>query len=243
MAAARPILGLVALFLLAGGILLQFLTILSGATQGSPEDQFYFLQASTGGIPNARNPTRWTFFAVCGVDGSGHNANCGAKKAALPFDPPRNFMTTTNVPQQFIGTHKYYYLSRFMFAFYLIALFFAVVALFTGLLALCSRLGGYLSALNTAIALFFQAITASLMTAWVIKGRNAFQSAGFTAHVGVKLMAFTWTIVACFFIATVLFCIGGTVGRDKSSVRRKRSTRSNRSRGSFLESGVKDDYS
>jgi hypothetical protein len=51
-----------------------------------------------------------------------------------------------------------------MFAFYLIALFFAVVALFTGLLALCSRLGGYLSALNTGIALFFQALAAALMT-------------------------------------------------------------------------------
>jgi hypothetical protein len=51
-----------------------------------------------------------------------------------------------------------------MFAFYLVALFFAVCAFFTGLLALCSRLGGYLSALNTAVALFFQTLTAALMT-------------------------------------------------------------------------------
>lgn len=246
--AARPILGLVSLVILAGGILLQFFTILSGAVNSSPENQFYFLEASNiGSIPNARNPSRWTFFAVCGVDTSGHNANCGAPVPALPFDPPRNFRTEANVPEQFIGTRHYYYLSRFMFAFYLIALFFAVVALFTGLLALCSRLGGYLSALNTSVALFFQTISATLMTAWSVQGRDAFRSAGYSARLGVKLYAFTWAAMACFLISTVLFCCGGAVGRDSSGVRRKRSTRSTRSRGSFLDTEsqrrVKDDYS
>lgn len=61
-------------------------------------------------------------------------------------------------------THKYYYLTRFMFAFHLIALFFGVCALFTGLLALCSRIGSFLSSLPCSIALFFQTLTAALMT-------------------------------------------------------------------------------
>ena len=92
------------LIILAGGILLQFLVILSGGVNGNPENQIYFLEASNiGNIPNARNPSRWTFFAVCGVDLNGRNANCGAPVPALPFDPPRNFNTQTNVPQQFIG--------------------------------------------------------------------------------------------------------------------------------------------
>jgi len=51
-----------------------------------------------------------------------------------------------------------------MFAFYLIALFFAVLALFTGVLALCTRIGSFLSGANAALALFFQTITAALMT-------------------------------------------------------------------------------
>lgn len=51
-----------------------------------------------------------------------------------------------------------------MFAFELIALFFAVCALFTGMLALCTRLGSYLSGLLTTIALLFQTVTAALMT-------------------------------------------------------------------------------
>ncbi|ORY11526.1 SUR7/PalI family-domain-containing protein [Clohesyomyces aquaticus] len=249
MAASRPILGLVALILLAGGIVLQFFTILSGAVNGSPENKFYFLEASNiGDIPGARNPSRWTFFAICGA-ANGLNANCGKSVPALPFDPPRNFGTQQNIPEQFIGTRKFFYLSRFMFAFYLVALFFAVCALFTGLLALCSRLGGYLSALTTSMALFFQTLAAALMTAWTVMGRNAFRSGGHSANLGKYLYGFTWAAMACFLLSTVLFCIGGTVGRDSSSsgVRRKRSTRSNRSRGSFLDAEsqrkVRDDYS
>ncbi|KAF2257976.1 SUR7-domain-containing protein [Lojkania enalia] len=250
--AARPIIALLSLIILAGGILLQFFSILSGGVNSFPENQFYFLEASTNGIPNARNPSRWTFFAVCGVDtSSGHNANCGAPVPALPFDPPRNFDARQNVPEAFIGTNHYYYMSRFMFAFFLIALFFSVIALFAGLLALCSRLGGYLSALTTAIALFFQILAAALMTSWTIKGRNAFRRSGQSAKLGVKLYAFTWAAVACFLIATVLFCCGGALSRDSSvsGIRRKHSTRSHRStnRGSFFDTEsqrrVKDDYS
>jgi hypothetical protein len=150
---AGPILAIVSLILVAGGVLLQLLTILTGGVNSAPLDRFYFLQASTNGIANARNPSRWTFFA-----------NCGNVVPALPFDPVRNFGTQQGVPQQFIGTNQYYYLSRFMFAFYLVALFFGAVALLTGLLALVSRLGGYISSMTTSVALFFQALAAALMT-------------------------------------------------------------------------------
>jgi len=97
------VLGLSALILAAGGVLLQFFTILSGAVNSSPINQFYFLEASTSGIPNARDPTRWTFFAICGVDADGYNSNCGNVVPALPFDPRRNFDTDVNLPEQFIG--------------------------------------------------------------------------------------------------------------------------------------------
>ncbi|KAF2703954.1 SUR7-domain-containing protein [Pleomassaria siparia CBS 279.74] len=246
---SRSIIGILSLVFLAAGVLLQFFTILSGAITSSPIDKFYFLEASNiGNIPGARNPSRWTFFAICGANGNGHNANCGNVVPALPFDPPRNFGTTQNVPQPFIGTHKFYYLSRFMFAFYLMALFFSCIGLMTGVLALCSRLGGYLAGLTVALALFFQTLAAALMTAWTVKGRNAFRSAGHSAHLGKYLYGFTWAAMACFLISTILFCIAGSVGRERSSgVSRKRSTRSNRSRGSFLDTGSagksREDYS
>jgi len=237
MGPARPILAILSLVLVAGGVLLQFFTILSGAINSTPINKFYFLEASTQGIPNARNPSRWTYFAICGADPStGNNDNCGNVVPALPFDPPRNFGTQQGVPQSFLGTKEYFYLSRFMFAFYLIALVFASIALLTGLLALVSRLGGYISSMTTSIALFFQSLAAALMTAWVIKGRNAFRGAGQEAHIGRYLMAFAWASVACFFLATVMFCLGGRLGGDRSSgVKRSRSTKSNRSRGSFLD--------
>ncbi|KAI9708752.1 MAG: hypothetical protein M1820_003707 [Bogoriella megaspora] len=253
MATARPLIGFVSLFLLAGGVLLQFLVILSGTTQRNPENQIYFIQASTNGIPGARNPSRWTFFSICGVDDNGRNTDCGATVPALPFSPPNrhDFGTNVGVPPQFIGTHHYYYLSRFMFALYLIALFFSVISLFTGLLALCSRLGGYLSGLNVAIAFFFQAITASLMTACFVQGRDAFRSAGQQASLGVKAFAFTWTSTFIFLLCTVLFCMGGSVSKTSSSSYRRRRglfgrKASTRSRGSFIDTEsqrrVKDEY-
>ena len=101
---AEPVFGLAALLLVAGGIVMQFFTILSGAINSTPMNKFYFLQAATGGIDNARNPSRWTFFAICGRDpSSGLNANCGSIVPALPFDPPRNFGTTNGVPETLTG--------------------------------------------------------------------------------------------------------------------------------------------
>ena len=51
-----------------------------------------------------------------------------------------------------------------MFAFEFIALFFAASALLLGLLALCSRIGSFLTSALASVAAFFQAITAALMT-------------------------------------------------------------------------------
>lgn len=140
----------------------MLLTILGGSVQKNPTNQFYYLQADTSNIPGAAQLTRWTTWNACGVT-NGRNL-CPGVHPAYAFDPPRNFGTTQGVPPQFIGTRKYYYLTRFMFAFHLIALFFSVCALFTGLLALCSRIGSFLSSFTCSIALFFQTITAALMT-------------------------------------------------------------------------------
>src|SRR5215469_3970501 len=128
--ALGPGLAFLSLIFLGGGIVLQFLVVLSGAIEKSPENQIYFLQSSTNGIPNARNPSRWTFFSICGVDANNRNTNCGAVVTALPFDPPSgdDFNTTIGIPAGFLGTRRYLYLSRFMFVLYLFALFCAAFA-------------------------------------------------------------------------------------------------------------------
>lgn len=161
-----PILGLTAILLLAGGIVMQFLVILSGLEM-SPLNQVYFLQADTtgvtGGNDQLQNPARWTYLAICGVT-NGKNSMCSSTRPALPFDPVRNFGTTNGLPQTFDNTHYYYYLSRFAWVFYLIALFFAVVAFLLSVFALCARLGAYLTGFTSLLSVFFQGLCASLMT-------------------------------------------------------------------------------
>ncbi|KAK5130346.1 hypothetical protein LTR08_002186 [Meristemomyces frigidus] len=252
MAIARPILGMISMILLAGGIVLTFFIVLSGAhIYKTPINLVYFLQADTGSISGGntqyQNPARWTWLAVCGVM-NGHNANCGPLHAAQSFDPVKNFGTRDGVPAQFLGTNHYYYLSRFAWAFYIMALFFAVIAFFLSIFALCARLGAYLSGLMAMVALFFQTLAAALMTAWTVQARNAFRTNGQSASLGKYAYGFTWATMACYLIATILFCVGGSAGKNeryekKSYFGRKRSTRS---RGSFVDNEsqhrVKDEY-
>lgn len=96
-------LGFLGLFFMAGSILLIFLTLLAGSRNTTPLNQIYFLQADTGNIPGAPPLSRWTFWNLCGVT-DGKN-DCGKSHPDFPFDPPshRNFDTTDNVPQEFIG--------------------------------------------------------------------------------------------------------------------------------------------
>ena len=147
----------------------MFFVLLAGAIDGSPVNRFYILQADTGNIPGAPATSRWTFWNVCGADGP--RIACGDSNyenihPAFPFNPPgkKTFNTETNVPENFLNTSYYSLMTRFMFAFMLIALFFAVCALFTGLLALCTRIGAYLSGLLTMLAALFQGVQVALMT-------------------------------------------------------------------------------
>jgi hypothetical protein len=87
---------------------------------------------------------QWTLWGVCGATTDGKNVNCPSPKAAYPFDPSANF--GNGVPSYFIdNSNFFYYTSRFMFAFFIIAVAFAAFSLLTGLLALCSRLGSAVS--------------------------------------------------------------------------------------------------
>lgn len=175
-------LGFLGLFFTAGAILLIFLTLLGGTRNSTPLNEIYFLQADTSNIPGAPRLARWTFWQICGVTPNGKNA-CGSSHPDFPFDPQNsdNFGTTTNVPHQFLGyvvmringrfeltngrrTNHYFLTSRFMFPFVVIGLFFAVVSLFSGLLAMCTRIGSYISGFLAWLALTFQVIATCLMT-------------------------------------------------------------------------------
>ncbi|MCJ1312114.1 hypothetical protein MMC25_005788 [Agyrium rufum] len=244
--AGRPLFAFLSLFLIAGAIVLIFFTLLPGAVDQSPLDQIFFLQADTSGIPGAPALSRWTFWNICSVNPGSKNV-CPGVHPAFPLDPPsgRNFGTTKDIPQGFLGTRKFFYETRFMFAFVLISLFFSVFSLFFGIFALCSRIGSFLSSGLCFIALFFQTATAALMTAAYVQGRNYFRANNQTASVGTKAFGFIWGAMGALLLATILFCIGGATGRkDKSTYSSRTNGRSffgrnksttNRNRGSFID--------
>lgn len=239
----RPIFALASLVLIAGACVLTFFVLLAGAVNGNPVNQFYFLQADTSAISGAPSLSRWTLWNVCSVDANGRNV-CPGANPAYPFDPQSNLGTTNNLPADFIGSSKYYYLTRFMFAFFLIALFFMVVSLFLGLFALFSRIGSYLSSVACLVALFFQTIVAALMTAAYVLGRNTFQGNGNAASLGQYNFGFVWAAMACLLIATVLFCLAGSTSAKTNSYKAEQRSekrglfgrkKNARSRGSFID--------
>lgn len=160
----------------------------------------------------------------------------------------------------------YYYMWRFGWVFYLISLFFAVMAFFAGFLACCGRLGSAISGLVSLTALFFYTIAVSLMTyvpfsgllggqqltrftlysAVFVKARDAFRADNRDASIGTYAFGFSWGAWAALLIATVLFFLGtrqNDMGHSPRRFGRSRSTRSQRSYD--LGSGprrVKEDY-
>lgn len=88
-----------------------------------------------------------------------------------------------------------------------------------------------------------------VLSACYVQGRDAFHKAGLNANYGHYAFGWTWGAFAAYLVCTILYCVGGSVGKNdtprtrKSYFSRKRSTRS---RGSFIDSEsqrrVKDEY-
>ncbi|KAI5812886.1 SUR7/PalI family-domain-containing protein [Pyronema omphalodes] len=226
----RAALTLPSILCLAGSIVMLFLLLLAGSKHHTPLDQIFLLQADTSGIPGApQGVARWTLYNVCNSH-NGRNTDCGGTQAAYPFDPVRNFGTTENVPRAFIDSpRKFFYLSRFLYAIYVVQLFFVCLALLScefsrsiyptaprrrpTLLSPLSRHLYYLSSFLSLLSTFFAAFTASALTSCYVLGAQAFRAAGRFARVGVKAFAFTWTILVLLGIATILLFWAARVGR------------------------------
>ncbi|KAM4065290.1 SUR7/PalI family protein [Hirsutella rhossiliensis] len=241
-------LGLGALALLAGSLVMLFFVILSGVTDTTPLDKTYFLRADTKGITGARDTTQWTYFYMCGLD----NQDCGMAHAA----PPLGYAwgaNADNAPAALVGSHggettsfKFFYLWRFGWVFLIMTLFFEIMAFFTSFLACCGRLGSAIAFFVATIALLCSAVGVSLMTVTFVQARNRFLEEGRDASLGRYAFGFLWGSFAVLLIANVLFGLGMRGGKDRSGdLWRKRSTRSARSHRSRSYDGrrVKDDYS
>ncbi|KAK8104464.1 uncharacterized protein PG998_011497 [Apiospora kogelbergensis] len=218
MALSHAGLGLTSLILLAASIVLMLFVILSGVTNVTPFNRTYFLSAATDGITGARPRTQWTYFYMCRPG----NVDCGGAWPAPPFGWAWD-ANPTGAPSSLVGSHGnhttssyFFYMWRFGWVFYLMTLFFSVLAFFTGFLACCGRLGSALAGLSTLVALFFYSIAVSLMTATFVKARNVFAADGRDASLGRYAFGFSWGAWACLFLSMLLFFLGTRAGKDKA---------------------------
>lgn len=207
--------------MLATSILFLFFVILGGVTNSTPLDKTYFMQADTTGIAGAHDITQWTYLYACGPN----NEQCGSAHPAMPFGKVWD-ANAANAPPELIGKYGgnttsfyYYYMWRFGWVFYLLALFFEVLAFFSSFLACCGRLGSGIGSLITIVAFVFLTIAVSLMTATFVRARNVFHSAGRDAQLGGYGFGFSWGAFAALLIAMILLCAGATrKGTPKNTV-------------------------
>jgi hypothetical protein len=103
---------------------------------------------------------------MCGPE----NAHCGKARPALAFGRAWE-RGGDGAPEDLVGKHGggttssyYFYMWRFGWVFFLIALIFSVLALFTSLFACFGRIGALLASLGTTTALVFYTIAVVLMT-------------------------------------------------------------------------------
>ncbi|KAK4229970.1 SUR7/PalI family-domain-containing protein [Podospora fimiseda] len=206
---AGNIKSLAALLFLAGSLILLWFVILSGITRTSPLRQTFFLSADTSGITGARSVSQWTYFKVCGLD----NLDCGPARPGLPLGDAWD-TDASNVPAELIGSYgggttsyTYWYMWRFGWVFYLIALFFETATFFVGFLACCGRLGAAISGIMGIVSLLFLSVAVSLMTATFVKMRNAFVADNRSAEFGSYAFGFSWGAWGALLISTILFCM------------------------------------
>ncbi|RDW61420.1 putative SUR7 family protein FMP45 [Coleophoma crateriformis] len=250
--------GIASMILIAGSIVLLFFVVLSGVKNTTPLNKTWFLQADSGFGATGRSVSQWTYFYICGAN----NQNCGKPVPDLPVGYAWQ-ADSTGVPSQLLGKHAkgttgtyYFYMWRFGWVFYLMALVFDVLAFFTSLLAPVSRLAAGVSGFVLCIALFWMSLAASLMTVTFVKMRDQLNRAGINSHIGQYAFGFTWGAWAAMFLSVILLFLGCGLGgsrkehaaptTNRAFFRRQRSRRS--ARGSFVDNDssrrvVKEEYS
>lgn len=186
----------ISLIFLAGNTLLLILIILSGATTSFPVNRFYWLQADTSGLGSAPDLSRWTFWGLCSRTNG--ELRCNDLSPAYPISPKDNFGTTVNVPTDFItDRNTYYYLTRFAFCFFWIALAFMGVAFLLYVMSWCSYSFTKVVFLLATVGALFDLAAVSMQTAASVMARNAFRDGNRTADINATLFGIAWASVAC----------------------------------------------
>ena len=111
-------------------------------------------------------------------------------------------------------------MSRFAFAFCLIALAFSGLAFIIDILGFCFEIIDKVVIFLITIGLLFLAGFASLQTAVVVLAKNAFKNDGRYAHIGAKSMGIMWAAFACLLICWLLIFAGTISNSYKKHIAR-----------------------
>lgn len=205
--------GFISLLFTAGTILLLFFIILGGIKGTGVTSHLYYFRAVTSSIvPSTPGVTQWSFWGVCFYSGDnashpGDNVGCSPHHPAFGFDLGNN-LGTSDVPDSFRRRHNsLYYLSRFLFPFFVIGLFFEVVKLFVFPFQYKSKIVSLTAYISNVVSFLFVTTAAALVTALNVKARTAFHEAGEqSVHLGRIVIAFAWTCVFMIMCQFVLLC-------------------------------------
>ncbi|SMN19442.1 similar to Saccharomyces cerevisiae YML052W SUR7 Plasma membrane protein that localizes to furrow-like invaginations (MCC patches) [Maudiozyma saulgeensis] len=183
---------IITLLFFAGNVLLLILIIISGTTQHYPVNRFYWVEADTNGIPNASSLTRWTFWGACGEVND--KTVCGENLSpAYPISPVDNFKTKENVPKRFISERDaFYYLSRFAFCFFWIALAFVGISFILFIFSWFSRYLLQVVFILMAFGCLFNVCAVIFQTAVTAMAKSSFHGDDRHAKIGASLMGIAW---------------------------------------------------
>lgn len=229
------------IFFLAGSALLLFFIVLAGSkSDGNVLNKWYFLTVDTSNYNNVSYPvSRWSMYGICGyqkgvsLSKPGSFIGCTPNKPAYPFDPKRNFRIAENNLWVEFKTNKFYYMTRFQYPFYLIALFFDVVAFFVSIISGCLRAAGLINVISIFLTALFSVIAASLSTAAYVEGRNVFKNHLVDAKIGPTLYGFAWAVVFMAILNLVMSCIVIPGKEGASSYKSKKNGTSSGKRGGY----------
>ncbi|ODV86324.1 hypothetical protein CANARDRAFT_219465 [[Candida] arabinofermentans NRRL YB-2248] len=197
------------LLLLAGCTLVLLFIVLSGSVDSFPFNKFYWLQADTSSIDNAKDVSRWTFWGVCNPDSydSSTNGQCGSLAPDKPLSPLDNFGNSTSLPQSFVSNRDtYYYLSRFSFPLILIALVFSGISLICAVFQSCWLAMKQVLSFFVTLGLITAMAGVACETAVAVLVKNKFKNAGMSAKLGPTMLGLSWAAVACLILTFFLSC-------------------------------------
>lgn len=195
--------------------------VMSGAVASFPFDTFYWVQVDTSSISNlGYDVYRWTFWGICHPSSFSESSQgvCTQLGPAFPISPMDNFDSefVSLLPSDFITNQQsYYYLSRFTFAFILIALVFSGIALINVAVSPIWKSFRDANILYICLALIFAVAGAACGTSVSILTRNKFNDGGFEAKLNASLLGMLWASVFCLLIMFFLSCCTATYKKYK----------------------------